>query len=317
MIMKSTIAIALLLVGASVYAQLGNDRSKLPPEPAEKIAAGKQVREAIDRGAALAKIPGKLDEGIRALKDALELSKAFDKRYSGFSSRAARELAKALIRAKRDDEALAAFREGFRWHPEQRDLIQAGFFLSDIGDYALLLLTAGKSEEAKAMYYYALRQWGHASDANFPLVVVFEADDTMTVWEDNPEKLRSAILMLRAINSGDIDGRDVRKERIEEVQKREPTWIVPIFYANQNFGAAWFSQAAGMASDKHEKEWVALYEQVLPLSKTEQRTAVREVRNRLGSIAIERRKNSQALKQAKLDMERMHSRVAAPAPGQE
>lgn len=301
-------------MGASAYAQLGNDRSKLPPEPAEKTAARKRVNEAVEKAAELAKTPGKLDEGIMALRDALELSKAFDSRYSGFSSVAARELARALIRAKKDDEALAAFRDGFRWQPEQGDLIHGGLLVDDMADYALLLLDAIRFEDAKAMYYYALRHWGNTSDSRFPLLVVFEPDPMMTVWEDKPDKLRSAILMLRAINSGYSDGRNVQKERIAEVRKREPSWILPVFYANQNFGAAWFTQVAGMASDQHEKEWVAMYEQVLPLSGVEQRNAVREVWLKLGKIAAERRKNSEVLKQAKLDMARLHPKLAAPAP---
>lgn len=310
--LQSTIAISLLLaMGASAYAQLGNDRSKLPPEPAEQTSARKRVNEAVNKAAALAKTPGKLDEGITALRAALEMSKAFDQRYSSFSSHAARELAKALIQAKRDAEALDTFREGFRWSPERGDLINTGFYLDEIADYALLLLNAGKTEEAKAMYYYAMRGWGDNGYQYFPYLIVFEPDPTMTVWESTPDKLLSAILMLRAIHSNDHTG---QKERIEEVRKREPSWILPVFYANQNFDAAWFNQVAGVASDQHEKEWVFMYEQAFTLSDAEQRNAVREVWLKLGKIAAERRKNSEVLKQAKLDMARMHPKLAAPAP---
>lgn len=313
--LKSTIATLLLLaIGSSTYAQLGNDRSNRPAESAEKIAARQRVNEAVDKAAELAKAPGKLDEGITALRAALEMSKAFDQRYSGFSSHAARELARALIRAKRDGEALVAFREGFRWSPETGDLIHGGLLMDDMASYALLLLDASRFDDAKALYYYALRHWGNTSDSRFPLLVVFEPDPMMTLWEDKPDKLRSAILILRAINSGSSDGRDVRKERIEEVRKREPSWILPVFYANESFDAAWFTQVAGMASDQHEKEWVSMYEQAITLSDAEQRNAVREVWLKLGKIAAERRKNSEVLKQAKLEMARLHPKLAAPAP---
>ncbi|MCC7435223.1 MAG: hypothetical protein IT363_11100 [Methanoregulaceae archaeon] len=310
--LQSIVAISLLLaMGASAYAQLGNDRSKLPPKPAEKTAARKRVNGAVDKAAELAKTPGMLDEGITALRDALVLSEAFDKRYNSFSPKAASELAKALVRAEKDDEALVAFRKAFRWSPERSDLITGVVSQEDTANYALLLLKAGKVEEAKAMYYYVMRYWGDNGYQYFPYLIVFEPDPTMTVWESTPDKLLSAILMLRAIHSRD---HAVRKDRIEEARKRDPSWILPVFYANESFDTKWFTQVAGMASDQHEKEWIFIYQQAFALSGVEQRNAIRDVWLKLGKIAAERRKNSEVLKQAKLDMARLHPKLAAPAP---
>lgn len=272
MIQKSIITLfTALAIAACAFAQLGNDRSKLPPEPAEQAAARERVNKAVDKAAALAKVPGKLDEGILALKDALELSKAFEKRYSGFLSRAASELAKALTRAKRDDETIAAYREAFRWRPSIKDLYSPSVtYVNDICDYAILLFRAGKYEESKAMYYYAMRGWGGSSYQFFPFLVVFEPDPTMTFWENTPDKLLSAIMMLRAIHTNYSDG---QKDWFVEVRKREPSWILPLAYINDGSTreGAWIHQARPLATSEDGRTWIGMYEEMLSITGSSER----------------------------------------------
>lgn len=319
--LKSIIILSTFLAFATgVIAQVGNDPSFAKPEPPEKAAMRSRMASAVEKAELLASSPGKLEEGIAALRDALAMCKAFDKKYDGLSSstsRAAHQLAKALTRAKRDDEAIAAYREAFRWRPDMKDLYSPSVnYVNDICDYAILLFKAGKYEESKAMYYYAMRGWGGSSYQYFPFLVVFEPDPTMTVWENTPDKLLSAIMMLRAIHTNYSDG---QKDWFEEVRKREPAWILPLAYINDGSTreGAWIHQARPLATSEDERNWIGLYEEMLSITgSSERNNATRQVWLKLAKIAGERRKNSQALKQAKRDMERMHSRVAAPAPGQ-
>lgn len=175
-------------------------------------------------------------------------------------------MAKALTRAKRDDEAITAYREAFRWRPDMKDLYSPSVnYVNDICDYAILLFRAGKYEESKAMYYYAMRGWGGSSYQFFPFLVVFEPDPTMTFWENTPDKLLSAIMMLRAIHTNYSDG---QKDWFEEVRKREPAWILPIAYINEGSTreGAWIHQVRSLAVTDDEKNWIGMYERTLAIA---------------------------------------------------
>jgi tetratricopeptide (TPR) repeat protein len=299
-------------MGMCVYAsaQSGVDQGKGTsgsPVLREKIRRASVAR---DEGEALLK-QGKLDLAIVAFRRAVAAEEVLRKDHGYFGSSGSYRLAKALTQSGRAEEALVAYRKAFWWSEKRQDLESNGPPFTDLGaDYALLLAKAGKYEEAKAMYYWVMRQWIQVGGyEDFPFLVVFEPDPTMVVWENKPEKILSAILMLRALHTQELGS---RRERIAEVRSREPAWIVPFVYANQrgNWDTAWIRQAATLAANPDEEAWIAAFDEVLASSSLEQQRVAREVKRRLEKMASERRKNSPVLLRAKQDMAQMHKRLA-------
>lgn len=291
------------------YAQGRRDVKPIPPA---LLQANERCNVEIDQARALL-AAGKTEEAIRHYRDAVAIEDGIAAKFGWNSSSADYELAKALTQAGRPDEAIAAYRKAFWWSEKRQDLESNGPPFTELGsDYALLLAKAGKYEEAKAMYYWVMRGWMLDGQREyFPLVIVFGPDPAMTVWENKPDKILSAIMMLRAMHTQTLQE---WRERIEEVRKREPQWIAPFVFAHQkgDWDVSWITQAVPLAQDKDEKEWLAAYDVVLAAPRLEQQSEFRQVIRKLNKIACERRKNSAVLKQAKLDMERMHLRLAAP-----
>lgn len=255
---------------------------------------------------------GDIEGAIKAFRTAVAIRDRAAKKFGGFSSSSKYELAKALTLFNRPTEALEAYKSAFQWSNRRQDIDSNGPPFTELGtDYALLLARLGKFEEAKAMYYWVMRNWTVAGGVEyFPYLVVFEPEPGMAVWENKPEKLLSAIMMLRAIQTQTFEE---RKARLEEVRQREPSWLLPLAYKHGfDDKRQWIDLAKEQAAGTDEKEWVADFEAALARqSFGERQDALREVRKRLESIGVERRKRSAVLKRAKEEMAKLHPRLAS------
>lgn len=84
----------------------------------------------------------------------------------GFDSPSHYELAMALTAAGRITEALETFRQGVCWDSTKDELWMSSISIGYAMDYAILLAELGKKTEAKAMYYYGMRRFNEHSDPN-------------------------------------------------------------------------------------------------------------------------------------------------------
>lgn len=293
-------------------AQGGNDPGFSFRESADRMAARRATEETESRAVGLVKEPGRLLEGIVALQEAVLARRAFERTYGGFSSGVCYELAQALLRANRVTEALAAFKDAFRWDPEKRDITSNGPPFIDLSmDYSIELAKAGRLGDAKAVYYWALRHmtFSNGHTERFPFLVVFDADPTMVVWDLTAEKLITAAMMLRH--------RDGEKTNIDIIRDRDPGWLIPHLFVwpwdNSTRGRATFDRALELASNAEEREWLHMYDPVFTAGQDWDQVR-RRISVQLSEIGVERRKNSAVLRQAKEQMATLHQRLAGSPP---
>jgi len=300
---------AVLAVTASfATAQGGKDVKPIPPEI---LAKSKSAREAIDRGATFIE-KNQLPEAIAAFREAV----AIEQTIPGHHSRGYYELAKALTLAERADDALAAYKNAFKWDPIRKDLDINGPSPILLGmDYAILLARSGKEEEAKSLYYRTLRQLMVVRSAHepFPFLIVFDPDPNMAVWEYTTERFVAVCTMLKAPNSGPD-----AVAMTEHVRRMEPNWVVPVMYlASRGKRSENLRTAQNLATTDEERAWVRMYTDAIGLggdvSQVNQR--VRDVAASLAAIGVARRKASPVLQQAKLDLEQNWRKVASGALG--
>ncbi len=287
------------------------------PPPPELLEMRKRAGETRDRGRALVE-QGKLDEAILAFRESIAIERETERRFGGFSSIGNYELAKALTMDSRPQEALAAYKDAFRWDPKKKELDTSGPVVRRLGvDYAILLAKSGKVEEAKAVYYWTLRALRGVDGRSepFPFLVVFDPDPTMTVWEYTTESFVAACTMLKAPDMGDQD-----RTLTEKVREAEPDWIVPVMYlvaSSDVRRAEYLSLAEGLAANDEERSWVRQYRELFAEGGEgwEVTRRFKGVANELAKIGVARRKASTVLAQAKLDLERNWQKVASGQSG--
>ena len=286
-----TIICGLLVVSTSLA--LAQSRSNPKPIPPELLAKYEQASKAIDRGQQHLK-NDQIDEAIAAFREAVAI---YDS-VPGFTSSGNYELAKALTKAGRTEEALATYRKAVLWDSNRKDFRVIGsHHVQVIMDYAILLARSGKEEDAKVVYYSGLRMFNlHESSRYepFPFLVVFDPDPTMTVWEYTPERLIAAVKMAKA---PDVGG-DERQALVDEVRLMEPNWILPVVYKASRRSGQWRTHYIDLAMSLARNE--------------EERTWVREMHadDEPQEIGRNRRLASTVLNEAKLDLAQNHHRSA-------
>lgn len=295
-----TLVITFALIVPVVAGAQGNDY-RGQPLPPELRAKYDRRGAALDRGRALLQ-RNEIEAAIAAFRECIQIENTIP----GPTSSGSYELAKALVLAKRPKEALEAYKHAFWWSAKKQDLATNGPPMMKLGtDYAILLAQCGMEEEAKAMYYWAMRQFrGDSSKEPIPYLVVFDPDPTMTVWEFSREKLISALMMLRAVFS-----ENEARDRAQEVLKREPSWIVPVMFL-ASLDRSQYDLAYNLATTAEEKEWVRRYDAAFAASKYEQNEVRKRIAQGLADIGAQRRKNSSVLAQAKLDIAKMRTKLA-------
>ncbi len=261
---RHSLIIASALVTVVCMGQKANDPAFPEPSP-ELLAAQRRVRSALSNAKVFLSRDG-LNMGIKALQDVVKLQRReIENRYGGYHPEVYLDLGEALAEANRFDEALEAYRSGFQWSESIGDLRLEPGREHGIG-YATLLARAGKFEEAKAMYYWVLRQWTVSGGyEEFPFLVVFDPDPSMQVWASTPDKLLSAILMLRAIHTHEMHEQN---RMFDELIEREPAWVLPfIFRHHRDMDHQWIGHARAMAATPEERQWVESFDRVLTAEK--------------------------------------------------
>lgn len=166
------------------------------------------------------------------------------------------EKAMLLVKLNRNEEALAAYKQVYRWNAAKGDLAcgSGGFPEASLG-YALLLSKVGKVEEAKAMYYFVLRNFNPADDRQIepvPFIRVFDPDPEGSCVEYSPPQFEAAALMIMAMHGGSRDPL-VRKGTdpdvlISRVKELAPDWFYPYAYlAALGYAQPWADERMAQA----------------------------------------------------------------------
>jgi tetratricopeptide (TPR) repeat protein len=228
--------------------------------PPELVARRKEVSDKLDHGRALIK-GGQLSQAVEVLQQAASLE---DQVY-GHRSSAKYELAKLFVRLGREADALDTYRKAYLWNQRAGDISSNGPPAIKIAmDYAILLARSGKQEEAKAIYYYGLRNMNGGSEPSrdlepVPFLVVFDAEPEGIFWEYTLQRLEAAALMVKAMNTD-----SEQAELIARVRELAPSWFyLKIWKA----AAAWKSpeaaqllaQSEALASPGLERSLVERY----------------------------------------------------------
>lgn len=276
--MSTAIRMTIVLgcIGSAAIA-CGQTKAIGPPNP-EMNAKAARVRQLEVEAEQLA-AKGKIDDAATALREAMSIERTHP--YPSFVTGAATLLARLFEQSGRDQEALDAYRNCFAWDSRIHDLDGGS---GNAEDYALVLSKLGKVEEAKAMYYYALRHFnggptfnggwrldGDRSIEPVPFLVVFDPDPNAVVWEYTPERFRAAVLMLSQVGHAD-------HKVIDEIRKLAPDWFWPAAYLADETdpasdvagGPPWVARRAALIAEADrlakpglERELMAWYHELI------------------------------------------------------
>jgi tetratricopeptide (TPR) repeat protein len=245
-----------------------------PPDPAEQ-AKHTRVRQLIDQAQSLVQ-SGDESRAIQLLNDAAAVEATIIVGTGGgHFSNAIYALARLYVKQSRVAEALDAYKRVFAWNAAQGDIeIGSGAGVHAAMEYAILLAKSGRSEDAKAMYYYGLRAYmsGKMSRAMepAPLLTVFDADPEGIQWDYTPQRLEAAGLMLQAmLSSGRTDfATNVETSRdqfVARARELAPDWFYPVLFkaAQAKDGSPeqeqLLSQAEALARNTAERQIVDWY----------------------------------------------------------
>lgn len=219
---------ACLVAGVSAAFAQGRD---IRPERPEETVQRNERSKLMDQASLLAN-EGRLDEAISVLEKAA----AIEAKLPGFHAVSQYELARVLVQVGRSEEALKAYAKVFRWNDRRGDLeVGTGEVVMPIMDYAILLAQTGRSEEAKAMYYFGLRNLnlqGERSKEPVPFVVVFDEEADGVVWEYSPEKLQAAALMAKLVTGASSPR--VTADALRQIESLVPGWFYPVLWKSAN-----------------------------------------------------------------------------------
>ncbi|MCO5297809.1 MAG: hypothetical protein M9921_13235 [Fimbriimonadaceae bacterium] len=242
-----------------------------PPDPAE-VAKEARISELIGQGHQEERI-GNVPAAIAKLQDACVVEAT---RSGGFFSWARLMLARTYLRAGRDAEAIEAYKHVFAWNSAKGDL-EPGFgdFVKYAMEFAILLAKTGRPQEAKAMYYFGLRNFNPFKERPIepiPFLTVFAPEEEGESWEYTPERLEAAALMIQIMEGGMLNR--VTHEETSAVQlaprvrELAPDWFYPYLYrAAQGWNSEQTSSdlalAQALARTSVEREVVELYRRQL------------------------------------------------------
>jgi tetratricopeptide (TPR) repeat protein len=250
------------LASVLVCAQGGKDIRPIPPETLRKLDL---MNEATDRAEALL-AKGLFDEAIWEFRRAVEIQDTIP----GWASTTKYNLAKALVVAGRNEEAMEAFAKAVMWDEKRGDWYVNGPPAERLAmDYAILAAKQGDERKAKEMYYFGLRNFNPFGEAGFeamPFIVVFDPDPLMEVWEYSPEALTTAALMAHASHRG-----TGWRELVQEVRRRKPDWMLPIVFESFSYASGQRDEmlgiARGLAKSEREIMWLEQVRNRDPLHK--------------------------------------------------
>lgn len=300
---KLVFSILMFSSGPVALSQGGKNPQPISPG---LLAKHERAADAISKGAQFLRARD-LDAAIASFRQAVEIERT----YGYFASRGSYELAKALTAAGRTEEALDAYKRAVSWDPVKKELdINGPPHIRVATDYAVLLARTGRSEDAKAIYYFALRSFNSNAEGDkeqLPFLIVFDQDQTMTSWQYSRERLIAAATLVRAAD-------DDQRALFEGVRRQASDWAIPALYLALRSPVAeqpgLMSVAASLATGE-ERDWIGQYENLLTIEDSlERHHAAKQIAKQMAEIGLARRKASTVLAKAKADLEESWSRIA-------
>lgn len=213
-------------------------------EPPDIVALRQRHGELLER-ARIAQEAKRFDEAIDLYRQAGQIADSFP----SFSGIADDLLARLFMKLQRYEEASDAFKRAFKWSDDKIDLIGGGT-ASDVL-YVSCLIKLGRLQDAKEMYYFALRRLNQNSreTENLPFLVVFDNEPEAIVWELTSQRLEAAATMIKAMVMGDEAYRKIAAELA-------PDWFYPVLW---NGNANRIARAGALAKPGLERELYAQF----------------------------------------------------------
>lgn len=256
--------IAALVFAPLALAQTGGGGSGGTPPSQEWIHRYDQVDVLLNQGEDRMKAH-QYDEAVTVFTQAQTLEDQVSTTWHERMSRASGALAGALAAAGRENDALVAYRHAFWWNEQTHEVDFNGVSVDRLVlNYALLLAKHGEVEEAKAMYYYALRQFNGPMGGDkatrgiepVPFLVVFDPEPEGLPWDYSLERFKAAVLLVK----GMIEG---KKDLFEQARELVPDSFYPvIFLADKqecHHRDAMIAQAESLARPGVERDLIAQY----------------------------------------------------------
>jgi tetratricopeptide (TPR) repeat protein len=239
--------VLLVLLG---FSQVGSGQDggfrASPEERAKHDEVRRLCREARAREAA-EDLPG----AITLYREAIQLEAT----QLGWSATAQSQLANCLHFAGRHREAVEEYRKAFRWSLSNKDIsTNGGTEGNSKVNYALSLAKLDRREDAKAVYYSALRdfKFDDREAEPVPFIAVFDPDPEGLFYEYTPERFEAACLLLRCRQEG------FPWTRLEEIRRLWPEWfLAPLAFAAKSRDPLLLDEADSLARSPLEREIVA------------------------------------------------------------
>lgn len=260
------------LIGIAFFVltdSLSQTRDIRPEDPAE-AAKSIQVKGLLEQARILMS-RGSVSEALPALQQAAVIQATM----VGFKATANLEIARTFVKLGRNPDALEAYRRVFCWNARKEDLdVGAGPIIHPVMEYAILLAKNGRAEDAKAMYYFGLRNLNDSDrwKEPVPFLVVFDPEPEGIQWEYTPERLEAAALMTQALHGGWMDfatrEQMLPMQIVARVRQLAPDWFYPVIYKaargwNSERGPQLVSEAEALARPGLERQLVAKYREDL------------------------------------------------------
>lgn len=256
--------IAALVIAPLALAQTGGGGSGGTPPSQEWIHRYDPVRTLLKQGDQQMS-QHQYDEAVTVFTQAQTLEDQISATWHERVSSASASLARALVAAGRENDALVAYRHAFWWNERTHDIDMNGGEVDPLVlSYALLLAKHGEIEEAKAMYYYALRQFNGPMGGDkatrgiepIPFLVVFDPEPEGIPWDYSFDRFKAAILLVK----GMIES---KKDFFEQARELVPDSFYPVILLADkqecHHRDAMITQAEAFARPGLERDLIAQY----------------------------------------------------------
>lgn len=219
-----TLSIFVVTVAAILASSFGNAQTRvIIPDPPEVTALKQRYSQLLDQARGCERA-SRLEEALVLYGKAIEAASSLRNHDLG----AYYGKARCYERLGRIDDALGAYRQAFLWNESVGDITPSR--MPAMMQYSLLLAKQGRNEDAKAIYYLALRSLSGRSRRveQTPFLVVFDPEPGAIVWEFSEARLEAAATMLMAMMGGpeDMSQEDLRKKAAQLA----PDWYYPILW---------------------------------------------------------------------------------------
>ena len=236
-IIKFVIATWALAGQSLAYSQGGH---VVPPPDRAEQAKHARVRQLIDQAGELVR-SGDETRAIQVLNDAaLVEATIIVGTTGGYFSEAKYAQARIYVKQNKPADALDAYKRVFAWNAVRGDIEGgSGAGVHAAMEYAILLARSGRSEDAKAMYYYGLRAYMSGAISRSmepaPFLTVFDTNPEGTQWDYTPQRLEAAALMLQAmLSDGTTDFATnlptSREQFVARARELAPDWFYPVLF---------------------------------------------------------------------------------------